>query len=153
MYRTCLALVLFTGLCQAQPNVFTPPAVSPQTLRYLRFVLLNVGSLDHDPTAIAAYEDSLVKLHGLSTADSAVIHTAGQSLHTTLAQTRQAAAAIVAGKTSLSPGDLAQLAAVDAQREQAIATLASQVLNGVSQEVGARLRKAGDILSNALHEN
>jgi hypothetical protein len=153
MYRTCLAVVLFSGLCQAQPNLTSPPAVSPQELRYLRFMLINVASLDHDPKAIAAYEDSLVKLHGLSTQDSAVIHSAGQTLHTALAQNRQSANAITAFRTTLLPSDLAALAALDAQREETIATLASQILNTVSPAVALRLRTAGHILSNALHEN
>jgi hypothetical protein len=129
MYRTCLAVLLFSGLCQAQPPLTSPPAVSPQELRYLRFMLLNVASLDHDPKAIAAYEDSLVKLHGLSTQESAAIHSAGQTLHTTLAQNRQAANAIIAGRSTLLPSDHAALAALDTQREQTVSTLASQILN------------------------
>jgi len=146
-------VVLFSGLCHAQPNLTSPPAVSPQELRYLRFMLLNVASLDHDPKAIAAYEGSLVKLHGLSTQESAVIHSAGQTLHTALVQDRQSSRAIVAFRTTLLPSDLAALAALDAQREQTIATLANQILNSVSPATAARLRNAGHILANALHEN
>jgi hypothetical protein len=116
-------------------------------------MLLNVASLDHDPKAIAAYEDSLVKLHGLSAQESATIHSAGQTLHTTLAQTRQASLALTTGRSTLLPSDLAALAVLDAQREQAIATHATQILNSVSPATAARLRNAGHILANALHEN
>jgi predicted alpha/beta hydrolase len=116
-------------------------------------MLLNVASLDHDPTAVAAYENSLVKLHGLSAQESAVIHSAGQSLHTVLAQNRQSASAIIAGRTALEASDVAALKELDRQREMTIVNLANQILNSVSAEVAARLRGAGHLLADTLHQN
>lgn len=84
------AVLLASGVCHAQGP--TPPSAAQ--LRYLRFILLNVASLDHDPNAIKAFEDNLVKQFGLSAVESAAIHSAGQSLKPVLAQNRQAAVSV-----------------------------------------------------------
>jgi hypothetical protein len=145
-----LALLLISNVCFAQTS--QPPA-TPEEIKYLRFILLNVASLDHSPDAIKAFEDSLVKQFGLVSLDSAAIHSAGLALNSLLAQNRQSLRTIVAGRTVLSPADLAALADLDAQREKTIATLANQILNSVSPVVAVRLRTAGHILANALHQN
>ena len=150
MRTTGLAALLLSAVCFAQTS--QPPATADE-LVYLRFVLLNVASIDHDPSAIKAYEDSLVKLHGLNTQESALIHAAGQTLHPLLAQLRQSTRAIVANKTSLSEADKVALANLDAQREQAIIDRANQVLNSVRGETAARLRAPGHILANAVGKN
>jgi deferrochelatase/peroxidase EfeB len=70
-------------------------------------------------------------------------------MKTTLAQLRQSTQALAAGKTTLAPGDLTALASINAQREQAVATLANQILNNVRPITATRLRSPGHILEKA----
>jgi hypothetical protein len=121
-------------------------------MQYLRFMLLNVASLDHSADAIQAFEDSLVKQFGLNAQESLAIHSAGQTLRPFLAQLRQSASAIVTGRTVLSPADSAALASVNAQREQKIAELANQILNSVRPETADRLRVPGRILATQVKQ-
>jgi len=146
MRNACLTILLFSGLCSAQ---FQPPATSDE-LQYLRFVLLNVASLDHDPKAVQSFEEMLVKQFGLNNQESAAIHAAGQTLKPLLNQHRQSSRAILAGKTRLTPTDLAALANLDTQREQTITNLATQVLNSVRGETAGRLRAPGRIVATAV---
>lgn len=177
MRYLCFAVLLISSVCLGQPSppplipippitpptrVTPPPPATPVApppataqppvtgveLKFLRYLLLNVGSLDHSPDAIAAYEDSLVMQFGINAQESAVIHSAGQSLNTLLAQLRQSTQSLMAGKTVLEPADITTLASLNAQREQAIATLANQILNSVSAATASRLRSPGRILAN-----
>jgi hypothetical protein len=141
-----LAILLVSGACFGQTAQL--PA-TPSELKYLRFLLLNVASLDHSPDAVAAFESSLVLQFGFSTQESAAVHSAGQTMKTTLVQLRQSTQTLVAGKTTLAPGDLTALASLNAQREQAIATLANQILNNVRPITATRLRSPGHILEKA----
>lgn len=162
------ALLMISGVCLAQPPqppampspppttpkpVVVTPLPPPEQTKYLRFLLLNLASLDHSPDAIAAYEKSLVMQFGLSPVDSDVIHSAGQSLNTVLAQLRQSTQSLVAGKTGLSPADLDALLSLNAQREQTISKLANQILNSVSPATAARLRSAEHVLATAGKNN
>ncbi len=145
MRNLWIAVTLYSSLCFAQQQ---PPATAAE-LKYLRFLLLNVASLDHSPDAIKSFEDSLVLQFGLSSQDSAAIHSAGQTLNTTLAQLRQSTKTLVAGKNALSSNDLATLQSINAQREQTIEQLANQVLNTVTPATAARLRAPGHIMAAA----
>jgi hypothetical protein len=145
MHYIVLTVLLGASVCLAAQ----PPA-TPEEIQYLRFLLLNVASLDHSPEAIKSYEDSLVRHFGLNNNESAAIHTAGQTLKPVLAQHRQSSRTIVAGKSVLSPVDSEALANLDAQREQTIVNLANQILNSVSPAVADRLRVPGHILANVV---
>jgi hypothetical protein len=145
--------IVLTVLLGVSGCLAAQPPATPAEIQYLRFVLLNVASLDHSPDAIKSYEDSLVKQFGLDSKDSAAIHAAGQTLRPLLAQLRQAARSIVAGKSVHSPADSTALANLDAQREQKIMELANQILNSVSPAVADRLRVPGHILANVLNKN
>jgi hypothetical protein len=94
-----------------------------------------------------------VRHFGLNRSDSAAIHGAGQTLKPLLAQLRQSAHNIVAGKSALSSADSAAIANLNAQREQAIVNLANQILNSVSPAAADRLRVPGHILANILNRN
>ncbi|MGA3187628.1 MAG: hypothetical protein ABSF22_11030 [Bryobacteraceae bacterium] len=145
-----VVILLTSSVCLGQTA--QPPATAAQ-LKYFRFMLLNVGSIDHSPDAIAAYESSLVVQFGLSAQESAAIHSAGQSLNALLTQLRQSTQALVAGKTSLTSADAATLASINTQREQTIASLANQILNSVSATTAARLRAPGNIMGTGLTRN
>jgi hypothetical protein len=144
-----LTALLSAGVCLAQTS--QRPATTDE-LQYLRFMLLNVASLDHSPDAVKSYEDSLVQQFGLSSKDSAAIHAAGQTLKPLLAQLRQSSRGVVAGKSALSPADSAALANLNAQREQTIANLANQILNSVSPAAADRLRAPGRIVANQVRK-
>ena len=113
-------------------------------------MLMNVGSIDHSPAAVAAYETSLVKQFNLSAQESAVIHSAGQTLNVLLTQLRQQTAAITGGKQTVLSANAKALATLTAQREELIATLANQILNSVSTATAARLRTSGHIVAAAV---
>jgi hypothetical protein len=110
-----LTVFLSASLCLAQTS---QPRATPADIQYLRFLLLNVASLDHSPEAVTSFEGSLVKQFGLNSQESAAIHAAGQTLKPLLSQLRLSSRAIVAGKTLLSPTDSTALANLNAQREQ-----------------------------------
>jgi hypothetical protein len=179
MLKLCLATLLISSVCFAQPakppliplpKITPPTPVSPpvpknpvapppataqppasgEELIFLRFLLLNVASLDHSPDAIKAYEESLVLQFGLSTQESAAIHSAGQSLNTVLAELRQSTKTLVTGKPVLAPADVAELTSLNTQREQTISTLANQILNSVSATTATRLRSPGHILAKPI---
>lgn len=147
MRNVCLTVLLACGACFGQT---TQAPASADELKFLRFMLLNVASLDHSPDAIQAYEGLLVKQLGLNSQESAAIHSAGQTLNAVLGQYRRQLQGITAGKTSLSDTDKAALAALDAQREQEIVVLANQVLNTVLPVTAARLRVPGHILAGSV---
>ena len=138
---------LITLVCAAQ----TPP--QPDEIQHIRFMLLNIASLDHDPRAIKSFEDGLVKLFGLSSQESGAIHAAAQPLKPLLAQNRQSAKAIVAGKSTLSQADIAALLDLDSQREQKISDLADEILSSVSPSTAARLRNGGKNLAAGAKKN
>lgn len=142
MMRNLVAVLMLAALVCAAQAPFVP---SEQ--QYLRFILLNIASLDNDPQSIKTFENQLVKLLGLSPQESAVLHSAGESLRPLLAQNRQLGRAIAAGKAALSPNDHATLRELDDRREQRIAALASQVLRDVTPRSAARIQGAGRSLS------
>lgn len=146
MRTVSLVIVLLAGLCAAQTP--QPPATAEE-LQYFRFVLLNIASLDHHPSAVKAFEDLLVKQFDLNSSESAAIHAAGQALKPLLADNCRAGHALVIGKSVLSTADLAALRALDTQREQKIASLASQILSAVRPATAARLRAPGPIANRA----
>lgn len=145
-YITTLAALALAGVCSAQ----TPQSpATPNDLRYLRFILLDIAGLDHGPGVVQAFEDLLSKQFALSRQESAVIHAHGQALKPLLAEHRQTASAIVAGKSALSQADAAALKELDTEREQKIIDLANQVLATVNPATAARLRAAGNRVPTA----
>jgi len=142
--RACV-LGLLAGACLAQSQA---PATTDQ-LQYFRFMLMNLASLDHSPSAVTAFGNHLAPQFGLNSQESAQIQSAAQQLATLLLQIRASAATITAGKTVLSDADAASLAALSSQREQLITTLANQILNSVRPETAARLRMPGQIVAAA----
>ena len=75
--RFCVFLLFCCG-CYSQV-IQTP--VTPDEAQYLRFMLMNLASLDHHPDAIKRYEDSLVKQFGLTKQESAALHVVAQRLN------------------------------------------------------------------------
>ena len=140
------ALLLVSSACYAQTS--QPPA-TPDEMQFLRFMLMNLGSIDHDQKAVAAYEDLLIKEFGLTTQESAYIHAQGQLLNAQLKQLRTQSQAVTSGKQNLSASDAAALTGLTNQREQTISTLANQILSTVRPETATRLRNPGHILANA----
>jgi hypothetical protein len=55
LLKTSCALLLFCCGCYAQAS--QAPATADE-LQFFRFMLMNVGSIDHSPNAVAAYEAS-----------------------------------------------------------------------------------------------
>jgi hypothetical protein len=149
MRHLCFAILLASGLCLAQPVGQTSQPATRDELKFLRFMLLNVASIDHSPDAVKTYETSLVMQFGLSVQESAAIHAAGQTLNPLLTQLRQSTQTLLAGKASLSTADAARLANLNMQREETIATLANQILTSVSPLTATRLRAPGHIMANA----
>jgi len=143
--KICTLLLLFSA-CYAQTS---QPAATADEMQFLSFMLMNVGSIDHDPKAVAAYEDLLIKQFNLTTQESAFIHAQGQLLNTALKQLRSQSQAIVSGKKNLSASDASALTALIEQRQQYIVTLANQILNAVRPETAAHLRAPGHILAAA----
>lgn len=138
------AMLLVSVVCLGQATSL------PSEQQYLRFILLNIASLDHDPQAIKTFESQLVKQFGLSAPESAVFRAAGEALRPLLDQNRRTGRSMVAGKLALSPSDLATLRDLDAQRELRIAELASQVLRDVRPATAARLLAAGRNLASGV---
>ena len=139
MRNLCLAALLFSGACFGQTA--QPPA-TPAELKYLRFLILNVASLDHSPDAIKSYEDSLVLQFGLNPQDSVAIHSAGPNHKYDACPAPAVHQTLVAGKTALrrtiSRRSKLQCAARAGHR-----TLANQILNTVTPVTAARLRPPG----------
>ncbi len=144
MKSVLVGAVLIAGMGYAQSS--RPPVASDE-MKYLRFVLLNVSSLDNSPAAIKSYEDHLVKLHGLNAEESAVIHTAGQVLKPLLAQLRESARTISAANQALPATAIAALDEIEARREQQISDLANQILSAVRPETAARLKVPGQLVA------
>lgn len=140
--------VLLTFCCGCYAQGSKAPVTSAE-LQYFRFVLMNVGSIDHSPDAIQSFEALVAKQIGLNSQESAVIHSAGQTLNALLKTLRSSSQSITAGKTTLTPTDGAALAALTAQREQMIVSLTNQILNSVRSSVANTLRAQGNILATA----
>jgi len=63
-FETCVVLLLAAGACLAQAP--QPPATVDE-MQYLRFLLMNIASLDHSPEAIQRFEDGIGKQSSGST--------------------------------------------------------------------------------------
>lgn len=137
--RACCMLVLFSVATFAQ---LTQSSVTSDELRYLRFLLMNVGTIDHSAKSVEAYEASLVRKFGLNQQEVNVIHAAGQRLNALLQQLRQQSQATLRGKKAVSTDDAATLASLAQRREELIETLANQILNQVRPETAAHMRAA-----------
>ena len=149
MKRAMTFVLVVCGYCSASLSAQgVQPAPTNDEMKYLRFMLMNVGSIDHSPDAKGRFEQGMAEQFGLNQAESAVIHALGQALNSTLSQLRTSARAVVAGKQTLTPADTTALSALVAQREALLATLAQQVLNSVRPETAARLRVPGHVLAN-----
>lgn len=79
--RSIIILGLFTSCAYPQNQ----PPVNASEISHLRFILLSSASLDHSPSAVRAFEDSLSMRFALNSQESAAIHSAGQTLKQTLA--------------------------------------------------------------------
>ena len=146
MRYVSLAVFLISGVCQAQ----TPqPPVTADELQYLRFVLLNVGSVEHSPDAVQTFQDAVVKQFRLSAQEAAALRAAGQSLNGLLARHRQMTRPIAERKGGPSQADRALLANLGAECEQLIANLANQLLNTVGPAAAARLRAPGRAMAKS----
>lgn len=141
-----LILLFCFGLRAQSPQ---PPA-TPDEVKYFRFMLMNLASLNYSPDAIAPYKNYLRIQHGLNDQDMSAIDGATSALHTLLQQIGQSSALIQTGKTALSPADIAALESLFAKREALIASLANQLLNAVRPQVAASLRTAGHIVATAI---
>jgi hypothetical protein len=150
--RVLISCCVFVCVCCGCYAQGPQPAATADELRYFRFMLMNVGSIDHSPKAIDAYEASLVKQFGLNTQESAAIHAAGQRLNALLTQLRPSSKAVVNGKKNLSAADATALSALSDQREQLIATLANEILNAVRPETAARLRTPGHMVAGSVKQ-
>jgi hypothetical protein len=155
--RIYLFLTVGYVWCYAQD--VRPPAPrsqSPATadeLKFFRFMLTNLASLDHSPDAAVNYANMLFSQFGLSQQEWVAIRSAAQRLRPFFQQLRQSSNTIVAGKIILSAEDTAALANLQAQRDQMISTLANQILNSVSPGTAARLRMPGHIVANVVKSN
>ncbi len=145
--HTWIVLLLAAGACFAQAP--QPPATADE-MQYLRFMLMNIASIDHGPDAIRRFEDGIVKQFGLNKQEAAVIRAAGNELNGLLKQLRQSARTIVPGKSGLTPADLAALSRLAAQREQVIESLANRILNSVRPVTAVRLRAPGRVLASKM---
>jgi hypothetical protein len=145
-----VSLGVIAAVCSAQ---IAQLPVTLDEMKYIRFVLLNVASLDNSPAAIQSYEDHLVKLHGLNAQESAVIRAAAQELKPLLTELRQSVRAISATNRDLSSVEIVALRDVEDRREQRIEDLARQILNNVRPETAARLRAPGRIVAAQRAKN
>ena len=134
--------LLFLGLFATSAQQTQSPPM-PSELQYFRFILINLANPEHSAEANRLFENGLVKQLGLNDQEKALIHLAGQSLISTMASLRQSAAQVTAGKTTLSPSDSAQLAALDGQLDQAILQLSTQILSRLRPLTADRLRFPG----------
>jgi hypothetical protein len=147
-FQRCVVALLAAGACFAQAP--QPPA-TPDEMQYLRFMMMNLASLDHRPDAIQKFEDGLVKHFGLIQQETAAIRAAANELNALLGQLRQSSRAIVPGRAGLTPADKAAFSQLAAQREQKIESLVNRVLNSVRPETAARLRAPGHLLAGKVH--
>lgn len=142
--RLVITLVL-TALCQAQ----APPApATVDEMQYLRFMLLNLASLDHGRDAVETFEQGITKQFGLDNQELAQIRAAANELNALLKQLRQDSQAIVSGRRALTQSDSKAISDMAAQREQTIESLANRVLTEVRSATANRLKAPGRILAS-----
>jgi hypothetical protein len=149
-FHACVVVLLAAGSCLAQ--ALQAPATTDE-MQYLRFLVMNLASLDHKADAIQKFEDGLVKQFGLNQQETAAIRASANELNALLKQLRQSSVAIVPGKSGLTPADITAFSQLAAQREQKIESLVNRILNSVRPETAARLRAPGRILTAKAKKN
>ena len=147
LLRTGIVLLL---ACVAGNAQAPQPLATVDEMQYLRFMLMNLASLDHSPDAIQRFEDGLVKHFGLDKQETTMIRGAANELNGLLKQLRQSSRAIVPGRAGLTPADAAAFSKLGAQREQMIGSLANRLLNSVRPVTAARLRAPGRVLAGKV---
>jgi hypothetical protein len=140
-----MVLLLVSSGCYAQT---VQSSAAPTQIQYLRFILMNIASLDHAQEATDHFEALLVKQFGLTTQDSAAIHGAAMTLRSSLVQIRKSSQSVAGGSAALSSNSAATLNSFANQREQLISTLSSQVLSALAPATAARLTAAGNLVTN-----
>jgi len=138
IYRLAISLAVYARLVQGQQ-----PAATKDELQYLRFLLMNMASVDAHPNSVKVFEDGLVKQLGLNAHETASIRAAGQEMNALLKQLQQAAKSIAPAKSRLTPASASALAALAEQREQRLEALANRILSQVRAETASRLRMPG----------
>jgi hypothetical protein len=123
-----------------------PPA-SVDEIKYLRFLLMKAGSIDHSADSVDRFERGIVKQFGLDNQEAAAIHAAGQEMKGVLNRLRQSAKAVTTGKPVLAPSDFASLSKLAVERDAALDALANRILASVRPATAARLRAPGQILA------
>jgi len=158
-WRTCTAwlllLLLFSAISGFGQAVTVQPPATADELRYLSFLLMQMGSVDNHPNAKLTFEGSLARQFELNQQELAVVRAAGQELQVLLQQLRPTVRSIRAdGATGrLSMADRTTLGSLNAQKEQKIQLLANRILNQVRPETAARLRLPGRILAERTRQS
>lgn len=117
-----------------------PPApVTPDELRYFRFLLMQLGSIDSHPNPGEAL--------WLQCAGKRPAPRGGPGTQRFLRQLRQSSRSVVPSAVGLSASDKAFFAGLVAQREQKILALTNRILTQVRPQTAARLRAPGKILA------
>jgi hypothetical protein len=140
----CIASILL--ICSAALAQSQAPA-SANELKYFRYLFRTLGSIDYSSSFIQNFESAVIAQFGLNAQEAAMLDSAGQSFRSVLASTRTSAISILSAKTSLTSADGAALAALKAQQDQMVQTLANQLLNSVRPQTAVRLRAPGDLMS------
>lgn len=138
-------VLLYPPQCAGQGS--QAPA-SPDEMKYLRFVLMQLAAIDGHPNSRQAFEYNLVRQFALSDAEVGALRAAGQEPQVLLVQLRQSVRAIPQGRAGLSQADKAALRALTAQRDQEVEALGNRLLNQVRPQTAAKLRQPGKVLAN-----
>jgi hypothetical protein len=123
-----------------------PPTFSAQQHKFFRHVLRTIGSPDYGTDYIASFEKAFAGQYALNSQDAAAVHAVAQNFRSVVLSTRQSEVPILHNSALLTPSDGAAINSLLAKQEQAVDTLAAQLLNSLSPAAAQRLLAASNVV-------
>lgn len=128
--------------------LFAQHPIQPPTqeqINFFRYLLMSIGSSDHDPKISKMNRDGIVLLYGLNEQEAKVLDSAGKSFASAMISFQRSKTAITSGKATLTDADRASIAVLSSQLDETIKNLANQILTSVRLERAVLLRLQGDL--------
>jgi hypothetical protein len=134
-FALTLGLLATTLFGQSVPTI----SLTPIQVAFFDHFFSTLGDPHQKSTTLQLRERDAVMMFGLNQSETATLHALGQQYLTAASQFNQGVQSVAANKTALSGSDRASLESLNAQRQQVVATLATDFLQQISPTSAAKI--------------
>jgi hypothetical protein len=123
-----IGLLATTSFGQSVPS----SSLTPSQAAFFDHFFRTIGDPMQTSTTLQLRERDAVLMFRLSQSETATLHALGQQYLTAASQFNQGVQSVAANKAALTGSDRASLESLNAQRQQVVATLATELLKEIS---------------------